>query len=72
MKNDLWSGLAVFALVFALQLSLQRNERPATKWLGGGLVALSAALWAFFSVVTPSIRPVGTFVTWLEHLLPIP
>jgi len=72
MKNDLWSGLAVIALLFALQVSLQRNERPATKWLGGGLMALGAALWVVFSVGIPAAKPVGLFMAWLEQLIPIP
>lgn len=72
MKDKLWPGLIVLALLLLLQLLLQRKEKAAVKWLGCGLIVLSAAVWAYLTASTSDFRPVAWLVIWLEPFVPTP
>lgn len=72
MKDKLWPGLVIMALLLVLQIILQRKEKPAVKWLGGGLIVVSAAVWAYLTMGNPPFRPATWFVTWMEPLVPTP
>lgn len=72
MKDNLWTGLLVFTLILAWQLVQQRKERPAARWLGGGLIVLGAAIWTYAKVAAPDLQPAGWLVLWLEPFVPVP
>lgn len=72
MKDKLWPGLIVLAVLLLLQLYLQRKEKAPSQWLGAGLIVLSAAVWVYLATVSPSFRPAAWFINWIEPLVPTP
>lgn len=72
MTDKLWPGLVVFALLLAVQIVLQRKEKPLVKWLGGGLMVLSAFIWLYTTYAIPHVHPVGWLVLRLEPFVPSP
>lgn len=72
MLDKMIPGLAAIALLIALQLYMQREEKGSGKWIGIGLMVLSAAIWVYTTRFAPEIRPAGMIISWLEPFVPIP